>query len=180
MYTTIILQGRREHMEDRACVIQNFYRDYALYVLFDGHGGDVVSDTCARKVGGLLKANLESGMPIVGALRKTLTDLDALFTDEKCYMTGSTCVLVMKCPDHLWVANCGDSRAIINAHDTHRGYEPLSVDHKPVGKERERIEALGGSVYDHSGVARVNGELAVSRAIGDRRYRPYVVPHPDV
>merc|ERR1712062_616762 len=42
--------------------------------------------------------------------------------------------------------------------------EPLSTDHKPMDeKERERIEAAGGFVEFN----RVNGNLALSRALGD-------------
>ena len=41
---------------------------------------------------------------------------------------------------------------------------PLSTDHKPMDvKERERIEAAGGFVEFN----RVNGNLALSRALGD-------------
>lgn len=44
----------------------------------------------------------------------------------------------------------------------------LTVDHHPDREdERSRVEAAGGYVLEWAGVLRVNGELAVSRAIGD-------------
>lgn len=50
----------------------------------------------------------------------------------------------------------------------HFSVEELTKDHSPVREdERSRVEAAGGYVLDSGGVARVNGELAVSRAIGD-------------
>ncbi len=55
----------------------------------------------------------------------------------------------------------GDSRSVLC-----RGGEavPLSQDHKPnMAGERARIEGAGGRVS----IGRVNGDLAVSRALGD-------------
>lgn len=74
-------------------------------------------------------------------------------------------------------ANVGDSRAVLSRNKT---AIDLSVDHKPnLPSEKKRIEDLGGFVkwagdYDkktglpleHTGVYRVNGNLALSRSIG--------------
>ncbi|KAL8498023.1 hypothetical protein ACS0TY_021390 [Phlomoides rotata] len=90
---------------------------------------------------------------------------------------GSTAVVAVVSPTHIIVANCGDSRAVLN-----RGKVPvpLSVDHKP-NREDEcmRIEAAGGKVINWDGY-RVSGVLAVSRSIGDRYLRPYVVADPEI
>lgn len=45
--------------------------------------------------------------------------------------------------------------------------------------EKNRIEQEGGVVI-FWGTWRVNGQLAVSRAIGDFEYKPYVIAIPDV
>lgn len=48
----------------------------------------------------------------------------------------------------------------------------LTKDHHPDrDDERLRVEAAGGYVLDWGGVARVNGELAISRSIGDLPYK---------
>ena len=61
----------------------------------------------------------------------------------------------------LWCANAGDSRCVAGLGGVAR---PLSTDHKPMDTlERERIEAAGGFVEFN----RVNGNLALSRALGD-------------
>ena len=54
----------------------------------------------------------------------------------------------------------------------------LTRDHHPDREdERRRIEAAGGSVVSGTtGVPRVNGQLAVSRSIGDICYKKYVSP----
>ncbi|CAH8359413.1 unnamed protein product [Eruca vesicaria subsp. sativa] len=90
---------------------------------------------------------------------------------------GSTAVVALVCSSHLVVSNCGDSRAVL-----YRGKEamPLSVDHKPDREdEYARIENAGGKVIQWQG-ARVFGVLAMSRSLGDRYLKPYVIPDPEV
>lgn len=67
---------------------------------------------------------------------------------------------------------------------------PLSFDHKPTNhEEKNRIERAGGTISDAGGVPRVNGNLNLSRAIGDLRYKDntslppeaqIITAHPDV
>jgi len=68
--------------------------------------------------------------------------------------------------DSIYCANAGDSRAIIG---TKKGEViELSHDHKPDDIcEKRRIQAAGGNV---SG-GRVDGSLAVSRALGDWEFK---------
>lgn len=58
----------------------------------------------------------------------------------------------------------------------------LSQDHRPDrDEERTRIETAGGSVLKWGNVPRVNGELAISRAIGDVSFKKYgVISEPEV
>ena len=59
-------------------------------------------------------------------------------------------------------------------------WEALSDDHKPNRPdERQRVEAAGGHVISWNG-ARVMGVLAMSRALGDRFLRPYVIADPEI
>lgn len=79
--------------------------------------------------------------------------------------SGSTAVCTLISPTHFYIANCGDSRAVLC-----RNGEPAvsTMDHKPtVAAEKKRIQEAGGSVMIH----RVNGSLAVSRALGDFEYK---------
>ncbi|XP_078168267.1 protein phosphatase 2C family protein [Carex rostrata] len=90
---------------------------------------------------------------------------------------GSTAVVTVICSSHIIVANCGDSRAVLC-----RGKQPmpLSVDHKPNREdEYARIEASGGKVIQWNGY-RVFGVLAMSRSIGDRYLKPWIIPVPEV
>jgi serine/threonine protein phosphatase PrpC len=79
--------------------------------------------------------------------------------------SGSTSVMTLITKSHIVCANTGDSRAVLC-----RGGEqvPLSHDHKPFNPgEKERIENAGSHVKFN----RVNGDLAVSRALGDFVYK---------
>ncbi|KDP40737.1 hypothetical protein JCGZ_24736 [Jatropha curcas] len=90
---------------------------------------------------------------------------------------GSTAVVALVCSSHIIVANCGDSRAVL-----YRGKESmaLSIDHKPNREdEYARIEASGGKVIQWNG-HRVFGVLAMSRSIGDRYLKPWIIPEPEV
>ena len=85
----------------------------------------------------------------------------------------------------LNLAWCGDCRAVLASYDRDRGVplsaRPLTEDHKPERpSERRRIEAAGGCVRWDGRVYRVNGNLAVARALGDYRDRHLVIARPDV
>jgi len=79
--------------------------------------------------------------------------------------SGSTCVVVLVTPTHLICANAGDSRAILRRNSKAL---PLSFDHKPNNApELERIHQAKGFVKSK----RVDGDLAVSRGLGDFTYK---------
>jgi protein phosphatase 2C len=96
---------------------------------------------------------------------------------EHLALVGTTAVVVLVGSRMLYVANCGDSRAVLC-----RGglALPLTDDHKAAREdETARVEAAGGQILFWNGV-RVMGLLAVSRAIGDHSLRPYVIAEPEV
>lgn len=80
---------------------------------------------------------------------------------------GCTACVALKHGNHLYVANAGDSRAVLCRGDG--SAYALSQDHKPNDRtELDRIVAAGGFVNQ---VGRVNGNLNLSRAIGDLKYK---------
>lgn len=98
------------------------------------------------------------------ALKQGFLELDAAMQREESLreeVAGSTAVAVMVKDEVLYCANVGDSRAVASVKGK---AEPLSVDHKPNNEgEMRRIIAGGGHVEFN----RVNGNLALSRALGD-------------
>lgn len=92
---------------------------------------------------------------------------------------GTTATVVVLVGDQFSVAHVGDSRAVLS--NQNGAITRLFEDHKPGRRdEMERIESAGGLVVKVSGTFRVNGVLAVSRAIGDAELKKYVISKPDV
>ncbi|KAJ9553242.1 hypothetical protein OSB04_017287 [Centaurea solstitialis] len=90
---------------------------------------------------------------------------------------GSTAAVSIVTKDNIFVANCGDSRAVLCRNGRPI---PLSVDHKPDREdERARIEGRGGRITFANG-ARVEGILSMSRAIGDRVLKQWVTSEPEI
>jgi serine/threonine protein phosphatase PrpC len=80
--------------------------------------------------------------------------------------SGTTACVVVLTPNHVMCANAGDSRAAISKQGNKA--VPLSYDHKPDNEgEERRIRAAGGYVAG----GRVEGDLAVSRGLGDYRFK---------
>ncbi|KAF6207040.1 hypothetical protein GE061_018278 [Apolygus lucorum] len=80
--------------------------------------------------------------------------------------SGCTAVVALITKDKLFVANAGDSRAVLSRNGT---AVDLSVDHKPEDAvELKRIQNAGGKVTNDG---RVNGGLNLSRALGDHFYK---------
>lgn len=104
---------------------------------------------------------------------------------EKCKgrtdMSGTTAVIAVLDGELLIIGNVGDSRAVMG--DLKGSTIPLSFDHKPNQlKERRRIKEAGGFIT-FTGVWRVAGILATSRALGDfplKEPRKLITAEPDV
>ena len=114
------------------------------------------------------------------ALHDAFTRTDAEFAEadgDAASLVGTTAVVALVGTRKLYVANCGDSRAVLCRGG---GALPLTDDHKAAREdETARVEAAGGQILFWNGV-RVMGVLAVSRAIGDRGLRPFVIAAPEV
>ncbi|KAJ6876170.1 hypothetical protein NC652_035513 [Populus alba x Populus x berolinensis] len=173
----------------------NRRRPLHLFGVYDGHGGYHVAALCREKMHVLIEEELERVESTCGSgeigefgaeweemwrgvMKRSYERMDEVAMSTcacgsegfqcECHPTqmilgGSTAVVAVLTPEHIIVANCGDSRAVLS-----RGGRaiPLSVDHKPDRQdELARIEAAGGRVIYLDG-ARVEGILAMSRAIG--------------
>ncbi|KAJ5077449.1 hypothetical protein M0811_05972 [Anaeramoeba ignava] len=89
--------------------------------------------------------------------------------------SGATAVISLIVDNKCFIVNVGDSRAVLSRQ--RRAFR-VSFDHKPtVPSEQQRIRNLGGIV---SRAGRVNGTIAISRAIGDSAFQPFVSCEPYV
>eukprot|EP00906_Rhabdomonas_costata_P005535 RCo008271 len=164
------MNGYRERMEDAhsAC----FGPNYAFFAVFDGHMDPHCSAWLGRE---FPEAIAKKGPPISDDDLVNLTvDLDNRYLAGN-VDSGSTGTFFIATPDEptpegeaqfeIQVGNVGDSRVILGRKGR---AVPLTTDHKPsLEGERARIELCGGTVTN----ARVDGNLAVSRAFGDGQYK---------
>jgi serine/threonine protein phosphatase PrpC len=83
--------------------------------------------------------------------------------------SGTTANVVLFTPQWILCANAGDSRSVYSkSMSGNQITTPLSYDHKPEeDAESQRIQDAGGFVR----AGRVDGDLAVSRGLGDFRFK---------
>lgn len=173
--------GGREYHEDRHCIEFNIYKDIHYFAVFDGHGNEKVAVFMKMFFKDILKIELgkSNRIPIEQCLYNAFLRLQTIIPKDIAINSGSTALVILKQGNTLYVANVGDSRAIMSSN---KKAIPITEDHKPNKKEEyDRITQLGGFVIrDPYGTPRVNGTLALSRAIGDFYLSPYVSWVPDI
>lgn len=151
-----------------------------FFGVFDGHGGPAAASFVKARLFETLLGNQHYLTDMHMALKEAYEATDAAYlTQDNANHKddGCTAVTGLLIGSKLYIANVGDSRAVMS-----RGGKAiaLSIDHKPNRpEERERIENAGGVVV-WAGTWRVGGVLAVSRAFGDRPLKKYVVPTPEI
>ncbi|KAI1008149.1 Protein phosphatase 2C 2 [Podosphaera aphanis] len=141
----------------------------SFFGVYDGHGGDKVAlftgDNIHRiiaKQEAFKRGDIEQALKdgFLATDRAILND--PRYEDEPSGCTASVSVISAK---KIYVANAGDSRCVLGVKGRAK---PLSFDHKPQDEgEKARIMAAGG----HVDFGRVNGNLALSRAIGDFEFK---------
>lgn len=160
------MQGWRTAMEDSHVHILSLPEDpnVSFFAVFDGHGGANVAKYAAKHMHKYILNRPEYPNDISTAMKQGFLDLDvAMLNDDslKEQVAGSTAITVLIKDNQIYCANAGDSRAIGCKNGS---LVVLSSDHKPNNpEEMERIYNAGGSVEFN----RVNGNLALSRALGD-------------
>lgn len=193
----------RSYNEDRVSIILNIMRPVSLtegtwpkcsfFGVYDGHGGAACADFLRDHLHQfIIKAPTFPWNP-KEALRtgfreaeKTFVGTVAARSQEHVTEKSGSCALVMLVVDDwCYVANVGDSRAIMSGERGKRLFL-LSKDHKPGSEdERKRISEAGGSIYQSQTwqyrptaeglrkepnlgpVRLLPGRLSVSRSFGD-------------
>ncbi|XP_017155439.1 protein phosphatase 1B [Drosophila miranda] len=165
-YCVSAMQGWRMEMEDAhtaVCRLSKPFDLWSFFAIFDGHGGGRISAYCSEH---LLSTIISNEQFARGQYVAGIHDAFLYIDDEMRRLCpdksgGSTATCAFVSPDKIYLANCGDSRVVLSQNGQ---TEFSSWDHKPnLPLERARIVRAGGSVI----IQRVNGTLAVSRALGD-------------
>lgn len=167
--------GRREYQEDRLSVYNNLY--HYISCVYDGHAGNKCSSFLKNNFYSVFMKNLQNKKKPIQALFTTFFELDKQFLTNINGNDGSTAnVLYCNKKNNIcYLANTGDSRAILCKNNGQ--ISQISEDHKPDNpKERKLIEQKGGFVQN----GRTNGNLAMSRAFGDKNLKTVITVEPDI
>lgn len=182
-YGFTLVKGKANHpMEDyhvaKFTHVQG--HEIGLFAIYDGHLGDSVPAYLQKNLFPNILKDEEFWTDLNRSISKAYekTDQAILSHSSDLGRGGSTAVTAILMDGRkLCVANVGDSRAVLSK----KGQAiQMSIDHEP-NTERGSIENRGGFVSNMPGdVARVNGQLAVSRAFGDKNLKSHLRSDPDI
>ncbi|KAL3424324.1 protein phosphatase 2C [Phlyctema vagabunda] len=176
------MQGWRISMEDAHATILDLQTDdgktakpaginerLSFFGVYDGHGGDKVALFAGENIHKIVsKQEAFKKGDVEQALKDGFLATDrAILSDPKYEeeVSGCTASVGIISGNQIFVGNAGDSRSVLGVKGRAK---PLSFDHKPQNEgEKARITAAGGFVD----FGRVNGNLALSRAIGDFEFK---------
>ncbi|XP_052188560.1 probable protein phosphatase 2C 74 [Diospyros lotus] len=178
-------KGRRDVMEDSNSILLNVLGDpkQAFFAVIDGHGGRAAADHAGEHLGKNIIKELDQLVAGAGEYEiKAAIHEGYLATDKEFLrqgVNGGACAAGVLVRDgRVYAANVGDCRVVVGRNGVAYG---LTMDHRLSREdERSRIESSGGYVFCKNGVWRVNGSLAVSRAIGDRYLKEWVIAKPEI
>ncbi|PNH01260.1 putative protein phosphatase 2C 8 [Tetrabaena socialis] len=184
VWSVASVQGRRRTMEDAYSIHVGLpglpHACPHFFGVFDGHRGDQVAQCCATRLPLNLVDELSKGesssipTSLTSAFHATDAELGPCGRE-----TGSTAVVALLGDADVYIAHCGDSRAIVSKGGT---AHQLSDDHRPArDDEMSRIKEAGGFCCNFGrGNMYVMGQLAVTRSFGDFDLRPYVIAQPEL
>ncbi|KAF7946782.1 hypothetical protein EAE96_009764 [Botrytis aclada] len=182
LYGVSSMQGWRISMEDAHATILDLQNTkgqelkpapidsrLSFFGVYDGHGGDRVALFAGENIHQIIakqeafqKGDIEQALKDGFLATDRAILMDPRYEEEVSGCTASVGIISYK---KIYVGNAGDSRSVLGVKGRAK---PLSFDHKPQNEgEKARINAAGGFVD----FGRVNGNLALSRAIGDFEFK---------
>eukprot|EP00803_Ostreobium_quekettii_P005701 evm.model.scf_1375.5 EVM.evm.TU.scf_1375.5 scf_1375:26494-30018(-) len=137
-----------------------------FYVVCDGHGGADAANFVKAELAGCLMDEEDLAVDFKKALGSAFQRVDAAFARAvdagRACPSGTTALAAAVIGSSIVVANAGDCRAVLCRAGR---AQVLTNDHRPsCPSERERVLAAGGTITSDG---YLNGDLSVSRAIGD-------------
>lgn len=133
-------------------VKHNSWPTASFFGLFDGHGGEA----CANYLRDNLHKYITNSyffpddpkQAILAGFKECENQyIHSCQLEKELETSGSCAIVILIVEKEAYVANVGDSRAIISIGEGENGFK-LTKDHKPDEKEEtKRIEAKGGKIY---------------------------------
>ncbi|CAA7028810.1 unnamed protein product [Microthlaspi erraticum] len=190
-YGSFATCGRRESMEDTHFLMPHMCNEENIHLfgIFDGHRGAEAADFSAQVLPGLIQSL--SSTSAGEALSQAFVSTDLAFRHEldshrqskrvsqKDWHPGCTAIASLLVDNKLFVANVGDSRAIL----CRAGHSlALSKAHLATCiEERNRVIKEGGRIEWLVDTWRVApAGLQVTRSIGDDDLKPAVTAEPEI
>lgn len=203
--------GKSSENQDAFVASSSLSGSKSLVGVFDGHGeqgkrmSEFAKNQIARVLFGHKDLHSNPAAALEGAYHETQRQIERNHHMEALH-SGTTAVAAYRHRDRLFIANVGDSRAVLGCADSANGEGlravELSSDQRPAREdERRRILAEGGSVHQSAipvrqsfgappVLVRVGPErvwdrtgrcgLCVTRSLGDLSMRPFVTAQPEV
>ncbi|KAK6117686.1 hypothetical protein DH2020_048538 [Rehmannia glutinosa] len=183
---SVKLKGARDEMEDDVVIIgsdDDGLDGFSYAAVFDGHAGFSSVEFLREELYKECVAALQGGQLFNGkdfkAIKKALQDafesadaklLKWLESSEEEDESGSTTTAIFVRDDVLFVSHVGDSCVVLSRSGK---AEVLTDSHRPYGNKKaslqeiRRIREAGGWITD----GRICGDISVSRAFGDMRFK---------
>ncbi|CAD6231236.1 unnamed protein product [Miscanthus lutarioriparius] len=175
------LQGVRDEMEDEVLLRPGSLLDgFSFAAVLDGHAGfsavqDELYKECAAALDGGAVLSTKNLDAITASIQRAFAAVDAKLSTwleqaDKDNDSGATATAMFLRNDVLVVSHIGDSCLVISRSGRP---EALTSSHRPYGnnktslEEVKRIRAAGGWIVD----GRICGDISVSRAFGDIRFK---------
>jgi len=184
----------RRRMEDAHYLTDGFNEDVnaAFFGIYDGHGGKEAAVFCSQTLHQVLAEELNAAggksfytdgansQKVLDILKKTYLSTDRKMENNVPQHHGCTVVTVLVAGTlaennrNLYSANAGDGRAVLCRDGK---AIRLTVDHKASDEtEAARITEAGGFIIG----GRVNGQIMITRSLGDHLMKDYIIGEPYV
>lgn len=176
--------GRRPEMEDGFVFVDQFggRRSSAFFAVYDGHGGRQVVDYVVRELHENVLRQLRKTNSVPDALVQAFQATDEGMVRANIMQSGCTaccCLLQEERTSSgsmgrvVYTAHLGDTRAVMARRGQATRLTSMT-DHKATDPlEGKRVIEAGGQIIND----RVNGMLAMTRALGDHLLKMPVLPN---
>lgn len=178
----------RNYNEDRVSIILNIVKPpsrrnevwpkCSFFGIYDGHGGNKCAEFLRDYLHQFVVRDPNFPKHPKAAIINGFKQAEAKFL-EICHdgeeildKSGSCAIVVLIVGPHCYVANVGDSRALLSSDNGTKIYS-LSRDHKPCDEnEKVRIIKAGGQIYHRTAITPTNNKAKPDVVVGPLRVLP--------